>query len=281
MKNERGISLLEVVVAVAIMATVLLFLSRGFITSMFMTRQSDEYAAAARAAREKMEEIVSQTFRHYDRVQVGTTNQWSLQIDPKTGQYKTTLASADFASALKGLPLLLQVESVDGPIGPATAQEINTAISSPKMSGYDKDPFGRLHPFKVYLSDVDADNLSSTKGILPGLVDDYAGEVILITGETNEDFAGGGTAQVPINTANQDHIRGVGSYGGDLLPRDGKPDGFQFFALPIDLNGDGLFDLNTSKIAGKQIRYAAGVIVRWQGRYGPERYETWTILSYY
>lgn len=278
MKKVRGISLIEVVVAVAIMATVLLFLSRGFITSMFMTRQSDEYAAAARAAREKMEEIVSQTFRQYDRVQVGATNTYSLQIDPKTGQNKTKLAFASFAD----LPKILRVESVDGPQGPAIgATPTSVAYSSPTTSGFDVDPFGRLHPFKVFLTDIDAANLGTTKGILPGLVDDYAGEVILITGETNENFPGGGTSAVPIVTTNYDQTHGIGSYGGDLLPRDGKPDGFYFFTLPIDLNGDGDFSDNTKSLGGSQIRYAVGVIVRWQGRYGPERHETWTILSAY
>lgn len=279
MKNERGISLLEIVVAVAIMATVLLFLSRGFITSMFMTRQSDEYAAAARAAREKMEEIVSLTFRHYERTPDGSGNA-SLTIDPKTGQYKTTIAAAEFDEPDHDLATILRVESVDGPRGPVTAP-VYKRYSSPNMSGWDIDPFGRLHPFKVYLADVNPDDPNSTRGLLPGLVDDYAGEVILITGETNENFSGGGTSKVPINTANQDQVHGVGSWGGDLLPRDGKPDGFLSFTLPVDLNGDGLFDLNTKDLKSDWIRLPVGVIVRWQGRYGPERYETWTVLSHY
>lgn len=278
MKNERGISLLEIVVAVAIMATVLLFLSRGFISAMFMTRQSDEYAAAARAAREKMEEIVSQTFRQYDRLQVGATNMYSLQIDPKTGQNKTKLAYAKFADSIAGLPVILRVESVDGPRGPASAAAANVAFSSPFMSGV-LDPFGRVHPFKVFLTDIDADNLNTTIGILPGLVDDYAGEVILITGETNENFAAD-TSSI-IDTSNEDHIRGIGSYGGDMLPRDGRPDGFNFFRVPIDLNGDGDFNDSTKSLGTTQYRYAVGVVIRWQGRYGPERHETWTIISAY
>jgi len=279
MKNERGISLMEVVVAVAIMATVLLFLSRGFLTSMFMTRQSDEYAAAARAAREKMEEIVSMTFRHYHRKLNGSNV--DLQIDPKTGQYMTRLASAKFDSEPNGLPLLLRMESVDGPRGPASATPKSAIYPVPEMSGFDKDPFGRLHPFRVYLTDINADDPNSTQGLLPGLVDDYAGEVILITGETNEKFATDPNFAVAINTANIDEVHGVGSYGGDLLPRDGKPDGFLSFTMPVDLNGDGDFTDNTKALGSKQMRYPVGVVIRWQGRYGPERYETWTVISSY
>lgn len=278
MRNERGISLLEIMVSVAIIATVLLFLSRGFITSMYMSRQSDEFSAAARAAREKMEEIVSSTILQYERK---VENAYLLQINPQTGQYRTVPNAFTFSE----LPLVLQLEFVGGVrvTGTPSIQTQVTTCPVPFTSGPTRDPYGRTHPFKVYLNDVDPGNPDSTRGLLQGLVDEYAGEVIIVNSERQENFATGITGAV-INTANIDQVRGIGTYGGDILPRDGKPDGFMYFRLPIDLNGDGDFldsrQSLESKTSYEKIRkYAIGVIVRWQGRYGPERHETWTILS--
>lgn len=278
MRNERGISLIEIVVAVAIMAVVLLFLSRGFMTSMYMSRQSDEFSAAARAAREKMEEVVSSTFRHYERK---LENGYLLQIDPKTGFFKTTLNAFTFNE----LPLVLQMEFVGGVrvTGTPVIQDKVTTCKVPFTSGPTREPYGRTHPFKVYLSDIDPTNPDSDRGLLQGLVDDYAGEVVIINSERVENFAAGTTGPL-IDTADIDQVRGVGIYGGDLLPRDGTPDGFMYFRLPIDLNGDGDFADSAASLESKTSpfklrKYAIGVIVRWQGRYGPERHETWTILS--
>jgi len=278
MRNERGISLLEIIVAVAIMSVVLLFLSRGFMTSMYMSRQSDEFSAAARAAREKMEEVVSSTVRQYERK---TETAFTLQIDPLTGHHKTTLNAFTFNE----LPLVLQCEFVGGlkVTGTPVIQDKVPGCKVPFTSGPTREAYGRTHPFKVYLSDVDPNNPDSDRGLMLGLVDDYAGEVVIVTSERVENFAAN-TGGPPINTADIDQVRGVGIYGGDLLPRDGKPDGFMYFRLPIDLNGDGDFldsaaSLESATSPFKLRKYAIGVIVRWQGRYGPERHETWTILS--
>ena len=103
---------------------------------------------------------------------------------------------------------------------------------------------------------------------VPGLpnqsgVSQPAGEVIIITNE-------GATS---------------GSYGRDLSPFDGVPDGCQFQGLPMDLNGNG--NSTDGDVWGPTaaqrtaIRFPVGIVVRWPGVRGEERYELWTIISKY
>lgn len=105
--------------------------------------------------------------------------------------------------------------------------------------------------------------------LLPGIADPtnpaipvMAGEIVLITREN----------------ATQS------TYGRDLFPKDGQPDGILFRGLPIDLNGNG----NTSDgetrsfVLNKAVRIPVGIVIRWEGAGGrKERYELWTILSDY
>jgi type II secretory pathway pseudopilin PulG len=118
--------------------------------------------------------------------------------------------------------------------------------------------------FEVYTSDVSGGN----KIKLQGLADQYgvpqpAGEVIIITKENAM----------------------AGDYGRDLSPFDGHADGCQIQGLPMDLNGNGLISdgdvwgpLPTQHSA---IRFPVGVVIRWPGVRGEERYELWTIVSRY
>lgn len=116
----------------------------------------------------------------------------------------------------------------------------------------------RRFPFRVYLSH---DPNDPARGVLPGLVDDYAGELVIVTDETKDRAA----------------------WGGDLLPKNGLPDGVKSFPLPLDLNMDGdTLDNHAAIVTNKTgRRYPVGVIIRWMGRYGEERYETWTVISRY
>ena len=103
---------------------------------------------------------------------------------------------------------------------------------------------------------------------LLGLPDQYgvpqpAGEVIVIT----------------------DEGKPASSYGRDLSPFDGKPDGCTFQGLPMDLNGNG--NASDGNVWGNNanqqtaIRFPVGVVIRWPGVRGEERYELWTIVSKY
>ncbi|HLX63565.1 MAG TPA: hypothetical protein VKX17_20005 [Planctomycetota bacterium] len=118
--------------------------------------------------------------------------------------------------------------------------------------------------FDVYMTN----NAGGAKTKLLGLPDQYgvpqpAGEVIIIT---REDAS-------------------PGDYGRDLSPFDGKPDGCQFQGLPMDLNGNGtVSDGDTWGSQPSQrtaIRFPIGVVIRWPGVRGEERYELWTIVSRY
>ncbi len=66
----------------------------------------------------------------------------------------------------------------------------------------------------------------------------------------------------------------------DTSPDGGQPGGIGFNGLPMDLNGDG----NTSSgtvTNSTATRLPVGVVIRWDGPHGPERYELWTIISRY
>ncbi len=75
------------------------------------------------------------------------------------------------------------------------------------------------------------------------------------------------------------------NYGRDLMPFDGQPDGCQFAGLPMDLNGNG--NVSDGDVWGplptqhSAIRFPVGVVIRWPGVRGEERYELWTIVSRY
>jgi hypothetical protein len=82
-----------------------------------------------------------------------------------------------------------------------------------------------------------------------------------------------------------DESKTKASYGRDLSPYDGQPDGVTFTGLPFDLNSDG--DTNDGLLTGDvgvaaTGRYPVGIIVRWYGAGGrEERYELWTVISRY
>ena len=121
-----------------------------------------------------------------------------------------------------------------------------------------------------YEFDVVLEYLPSGKNrMLPGLWDPArgsnapAGEVIVVCDESKT----------------------KASYGRDLSPYDGQPDGVTFTGLPFDLNSDG--DTNDGALLADDGpsacgRYPIGIVIRWYGAGGrEERYELWTIISRY
>lgn len=66
----------------------------------------------------------------------------------------------------------------------------------------------------------------------------------------------------------------------DNTPDNNNPGGIGFNGIPIDLNGAG--STTSGTIANdKATRLPIGVVIRWDGPHGPERYELWTIISRY
>jgi prepilin-type N-terminal cleavage/methylation domain-containing protein len=191
--KAKGLSLLEVMVAASILAT----LAMGFLAasthSLLSKDEAQEFMAASRASREKLEEI----------------------------------STVSLSELLNTYP-------------------VESAV------------YLRRAPFKVYLEYIPN---RPDLGILRGLVDDYAGEVVIVNDETK-----------------------LGSeYGGDLTPPAG-PDGVQVVRTLTDLNADG--DISDTELAlrasGGAVRYIVGVVIRWRNKHGKERkLETWTVKSKY
>ena len=109
-------------------------------------------------------------------------------------------------------------------------------------------------------------NASGTKAYgleLPGYNNLPAGEIVIITDESNPPSL----------------------YGRSLPPDGNRPGGVSFSGLPMDLNGDG--NVTSGNVWGGTpatnlaIRLPVGVVIRWPGARGPERYELWTIMSKY
>lgn len=149
--------------------------------------------------------------------------------------------------------------------------------------------YGETNPalgntFKVYFNEgveyVDAAGVKQRGMQLKGYYKNVngqanydAGEVVIITTE--------------------DRAPSTYGYKCQMSPTDTYPDGnrtnggINFSYLPIDLNGDGnttsgnCYNLNVTPAVTTAVRLPVGVIVRWQGSNGPERYELWTILGKY
>ena len=130
----------------------------------------------------------------------------------------------------------------------------------------DKYRFGGTigNTFEVYMTEAG----SGRQTRLQGLSDQYgvpqpAAEIIVIT--------------------NEDAI--AGNYGRDLKPYDGRPDSCEFVGLPMDLNGNGApgdGDVWGATAATRTaVRFPVGIVVRWPGIKGDERYELWNIISKY
>lgn len=149
--------------------------------------------------------------------------------------------------------------------------------------------YGETNPtvgntFKVYLNDsVQYVDNTGTKQRGQELVGYYK----LVNGVANYDAG----EVVIITTEN----RAASTYGYkcQLSPTDTYPDGtktnggINFSYLPIDLNGNGTttdgncYNMTSVPQVKTAKRLPVGVIVRWQGANGPERYELWTILGNY
>ncbi len=99
-----------------------------------------------------------------------------------------------------------------------------------------------------------------------------AGEIVIVTHESNPASGYGYSC---------------GMSPTDNRPDLGKPGGISFQAIPIDLDGDGTttngdcYIVTGTTPVKTAVRLPVGVVVRWQGISGPERYELWTIVTNY
>jgi Tfp pilus assembly protein PilV len=212
--KPRGLSILEVMLAVFILSVAALALLGASITSAGATRQSAEYAAAVSAARKKMEEVSSTQFaslvKTYGVGSTGTT--FKVYLNEGT-EYRN--------SANK------------------TARGI-------ELQGFRKVVSG---------------------------VDNYdAGEIVIVTSES---------------AAASTYAYACSRSPSDPKPDNGQPGGISFGGIPLDLNADGnttsgnCYNLAVTPNVTTAVRLPVGVIVRWDGPHGPERYELWTILTIY
>lgn len=160
----------------------------------------------------------------------------------------------------------------------------NTASFDALVGGY-----GEVNPsigntFKVYLNE--GIEYLDTAGVKQR-GQELKGYYKLVNGSPNYD-----AGEVVIITT-ENRLASTYGYKCQLSPTDTYPDGnksnggINFSLVPIDLNGDGnttsgnCYNLNVNPAVTSAIRLPVGVIVRWQGSNGPERYELWTILGKY
>lgn len=148
----------------------------------------------------------------------------------------------------------------------AASKKMAEIVNTPFDQIVDKYRFGGSigNTFDVFVTEAG----SAQAARLQGLSDPYgvpqpAAEIIVIT---NEDL-------------------GPGNYGRDLKPFDGKPDSCEFIGLPMDLNGNGApgdGDVWGPTAATRTaVRFPIGIVIRWPGVKGDERYELWNIVSKY
>ncbi|HLX62867.1 MAG TPA: hypothetical protein VKX17_16445 [Planctomycetota bacterium] len=147
--------------------------------------------------------------------------------------------------------------------------------------------YGKYNPtagntFKVYMDEGTqyvANNAKQSGIELPGFrkvvngVDNFdAGEIVIVTHETNLPSTYGYSCSISST---------------NLWPDNGNPGGISYTGIPIDLNGDGTttsgncYDLSVTPAVKTAVRLPVGVVIRWNGTNGPERYELWTIITRY
>jgi Tfp pilus assembly protein PilV len=154
--------------------------------------------------------------------------------------------------------------------------------------------YGKYNPtvgntFKVYLDEgvqyKDASGAKQTGIELTGLyklvngaANWDAGEIVIITHESNAPSTYGYSCSLNASTT---------------FPDGGQPGGISFMTNPttktiaIDLDADGdttsgnCYDLSVTPNVKTAVRLPIGVVIRWYGPHGPERYEQWTILTRY
>ena len=215
---RRGMSLLEVLLSMSVLAICSMTMLSASMTSGQATRQSAEYNAAVSAARKKMEDLCN--LNNFD-----TLVRDYGEVNPARGNT---------------FPVLLN-EGVEYLDSAGVKQKGNT------LPGY----------YKLVNSVANYD----------------AGEVVIITWE---------------NRLASSYAYACGTSPTNSYPDTGKSNGgVNFSMLPIDLNGDGVatagncYNLVSNPPVKTAVRLPVGVIVRWQGANGPERYELWTILGNY
>lgn len=148
--------------------------------------------------------------------------------------------------------------------------------------------YGKTNPlvgntFKVYLNESPEfkdDTGKKSKGVelkgfrklVNGAENFDAGEIVIVTHESDLPSTYGYSCSTSST---------------DSYPDNGKPGGIGFKGIPIDLNADGnttsgnCWDFSVNPPVTTAVRLPVGVIVRWRGPKGPERYELWTIVTQY
>ncbi|MEI6233936.1 MAG: hypothetical protein WCT04_12840 [Planctomycetota bacterium] len=207
--QPRGLSIMEVMLAVFILSICSLSILTASYTSSTSVQQSAEYAAAVSAARKKMEEIQGYTFAKLNQRYGPGSRETTFKVYFNEGTEQSTKDA--FGKVSRGIEMLGFRKVVNG-------------------------------------------------------VDKYdAGEVVLINNESALSTTYGYSCSRSTT---------------DPKPDNGLPGGINFGGIPMDLNGDG----NTTSGAvsnSNATRMPVGVIVRWDGQHGPERYELWTVISRY
>lgn len=264
-----GISLIEVMLTLTILAVVALALADGLVTSMRVTSVNEERAAAMRAARDKLEWIAGNKQLLIN----------SLPANPQVGGAATNrsdiyprfrIDTGNNYGVIVGIETATGLSANSGPFDIFYAQKGNSNGSDPNRS--------RLQGL------FDATALNGTlEGNKPGEVVVMFDEAIVApradkTYAYGRDLTGGPTKlNAPFGTP------------------DGQPDGTTFPPLgDMDMDtviaGGGTaptWDMrwlafSPTNAGGPRGRLPVGAVIRWVGASGKEeRYELWTVINFF
>jgi len=274
--QPRGISLIEVMITLTILAVVALALADGLVTSMKVTSTNEERAAVMRAARDKLEWVQGNKILLINSDAVGpdgvTLRSSMSGYTPIYPRFEIdTLANKGVIKGIQATSISPTDSTQGGPFDVFFAQKGQTANNVAGTANEERLP-GLFSP-----------TVAAGNGTLNG---DRPGEIVVMYDEA-------------VTTLRADNTY---AYGRDLTggPKtasslfgtpDGQPDGTTF--PPIgDMDMDGnvgggpFWDMRwlafDSKSAGMHGRVPVGVIIRWTGASGrEERYELWTVMSFF
>ncbi len=266
-----GISLIEVLITLTILAVVALAMADGLVTSMKVTSVNEERAAVMRVARDKLEwvqgnkQFLINSDAHAPDGITGRATvypRFDIDILANKGVIKgLQTAAAPATDVTKG-----------GPFDVFYAQKAQTGNSTAGVANEERLP----------------GLFSATTAALNGTLNgDKPGEIVVMFDEAvttlrpdntyayGRDLTGGPvTASSPFGTPNS------------------IPDGTTFTPIgDMDMDGNiggsGAWDMrwlafSPTNAGGPRGRLPVGVIVRWAGASGrEERYELWTVLNFF
>lgn len=266
-RAQAGISLIEVMVTLTILAVVALALADGLVTSMRVTSSNEERAAAMREARNQLETIAGH-------------KQWLVNSDPRpsrgTSYYPRYVIDSAVGSKDHGVITALETKPVPG--GAVVSTPVCFDVFYGLKGSVANNTAGSANQER--LQPLFSPTASAVNGTQDG---DKTGEIVVMFDEDVQTIRADNTYAY-----GRDLTGGLPATGAPFGTPDGKPDGTTFPPIgDMDMNkvigGDmRVLGLNPASGVGTTGRLPVGVIIRWVGAEGrEERYELWTVMTFF